>query len=88
MKTLAIDAPAILEARRRGNQAPVIEATAPRIPVADRGFSSRYAIRPPAALSLQHEIGAFNAEKGLTRKSAPCKDLSNIPACFFEESDR
>jgi hypothetical protein len=82
------DAFPILEARRRGNQAPAIEATAPRTPVADGGFSSRYAIRPSAALSLRHAIRDLNAEKGLTRKSAPCKDLGIIPACFPEENNR
>jgi len=82
------DALAILKARRRGNQAPVIEATAPRIPVADGGFSSRYAIRPSAALSLRHASRALNAEKGLTRKSAPCKDLSIITPRFCEEISR
>jgi len=39
-------------------------------------------------LSLRHAIRDLNAEKGLTRKSAPCKDLSIITLRFREEIGR
>jgi hypothetical protein len=61
----------ILEARPRRNQASRMRVSAPRTTVADRGLSSRYGIRSDGVLSLRHQIATINAEKGLTRKSAP-----------------